>query len=68
MGFTEFGPFSPSCSEEREEEEQQKLKDEQHDLPASGMQSPGNCISQCAGCSMIVLGFFFHIIGIFLLQ
>lgn len=40
--------FFPSCREEREEEEQQKLK-EQHDIPASSLQSPGKTVVQVNG-------------------
>lgn len=37
--------FFPPCREDREEEEQQKLK-EQHDIPASSLQSPGKTAVQ----------------------
>lgn len=37
--------YLPPCREEREEEEQQKLK-EQHDIPASSLQSPGKTVGQ----------------------
>lgn len=56
--------FFPPCREEREEEEQQKLK-EQHDIPASSLQSPGEAGIQGKGgdllqgvqvCPAIVLG------------
>lgn len=42
--------FFPPCREEREEEEQQKLK-EQHDIPARSLQSPGKTVVQENGIS-----------------
>uniref|UniRef100_A0A803W306 Rho guanine nucleotide exchange factor 12 n=1 Tax=Ficedula albicollis TaxID=59894 RepID=A0A803W306_FICAL len=48
-------PQSGPGEEEREEEEQQKLK-EQHDIPASSLQSPGEAGIQGGGSSRLFLG------------
>lgn len=50
--------FTP-CREEREEEEQQKLK-EQHDIPASSLQSPGKALVQMNYISRFARGVQIH--------